>query len=50
MNIDIKEFLGSNLFLGVPNFEKEKLWHPPPHKICKLLLRSELLGSKKYCR
>jgi len=27
MNIDIKEFLGSNLFLGVPNFEKEKLWH-----------------------
>jgi len=27
MNIDINEFLGSNLFLGVPNFEKEKLWH-----------------------
>lgn len=27
MNIDIKEFLGSNLFLGVPSFEKEKLWH-----------------------
>lgn len=27
MDIDIKSFLGSNLFLGVPNFEKEKLWH-----------------------
>jgi len=27
MNIGIEEFLGSNLFLGVPSFEKEKLWH-----------------------
>jgi hypothetical protein len=27
MNIDIKTFLSSNLFLGVPSFEKEKLWH-----------------------
>ncbi len=27
MNIVIEEFLGSNLFLGVPSFEKEKLWH-----------------------
>ncbi len=27
MNIDIDTFLSSNLFLGVPTFEKEKLWH-----------------------
>jgi hypothetical protein len=27
MDIDIKSFLGSNLFLGVPSFEKVKLWH-----------------------
>lgn len=27
MNNDIKTFLGSNLFLGVPEFKKEKLWH-----------------------
>ena len=27
MNIDIKTFLSSNLFLGVPSFEKVKLWH-----------------------
>tara|TARA_B000000437_G_C11624229_1_gene296684 strand:- start:85 stop:834 length:750 start_codon:yes stop_codon:yes gene_type:complete len=27
MNIDIKTFLSSNLFLGVPSFKKEKLWH-----------------------
>lgn len=27
MDIDIKSFLNSNLFSGVPSFEKEKLWH-----------------------
>lgn len=27
MNVDINTFITSNLFLGVPNFEKEKLWH-----------------------
>lgn len=27
MDIGIKSFLGSNLFLGVPSFEKVKLWH-----------------------
>ena len=27
MNIGIKSFLISNLFSGVPSFEKEKLWH-----------------------
>jgi len=27
MDVGIKSFLGSNLFLGVPEFKKEKLWH-----------------------
>lgn len=27
MNVNIDTFIQSNLFLGVPKFEKEKLWH-----------------------